>query len=79
MNIMFLTSSSGTHIIPLKPLIDELLRKGNNIFCLGTISNKAKIESYGVSFIEYPFNMEPNQLSNSKTNEMMLRVNKLWK
>lgn len=54
MNILFLTSSSYSHIICLKSLIKHLLQNKESVFCISTIENKSLIEDFGAKFIQYP-------------------------
>lgn len=58
MNIMIFASTPISHIFPLKPLVAELLKRGNKVYCLSCIERKELIESYGCVFLEYPFNFE---------------------
>lgn len=54
MNILFLTSSSYSHIVCLKNIIEHLVGRKDSVFCLSTSENKDFIEEYGATFIQYP-------------------------
>lgn len=78
MNILFLASTPYSHIIPLQPLIVELLLRGNTVYCVSDKKNKKIIESFGARFIEYPFDFEKD-LRNIDYQKLMNEVNSLWK
>lgn len=78
MNVLLLTQSSGSHIIPIKPLVTELKKKNHIVYCLSTINNKGLIKEVGAKFIEYPFNLVPDQEKNRQAIDMMEKVNQLW-
>ena len=78
MNIMIFASTPISHIYPLKPLIDELIAKGNNVYCLSTSDRKELIESYKAKFIPYSFDFERNALINLNLSDKMFELEYLW-
>ena len=59
MNILFLTSSSYSHIICLKNVIQHLLNRKETIFCMSTSENQKMLEKFGARFISYPNSITP--------------------
>ena len=77
MNIMIFASTPISHIFPLKPLVAELLKRGNKVYCLSCIERKELIESYGCVFLEYPFNFEKKGLP-LNLGEKLYELEYLW-
>lgn len=59
MNILFLTSSSYSHIICLKNVIKHLVNRKETIFCMSTPENQKILEEFGAKFISYPDSIIP--------------------
>lgn len=78
MNMLIIASSPISHIIPLKPLILELVMKKNNVYCISVGKNKKRIESYGATFIEYPFHIQPASTNRYSIKKLMSEVNQMW-
>ena len=51
MNVLFLASTPYSHIIPLHPLITELISKGNKVYCMSDKKNEELIKSFGAIFV----------------------------
>ena len=77
MNVLFLASTPYSHIIPLHPLITELISKGNKVYCMSDKKNEELIKSFGAIFVEYPFDFE-RDLCGIDYKEVMDDVNQLW-
>lgn len=58
--ILFFTHKPISHLIPIIDLIESLIKKGNKIYCLGYKEREAFFQERGVTFIEYPKDIEKN-------------------
>lgn len=79
MKALFLMSSPRSHIIPVEPLIKELLNKKCIVYCMSTKNNQEMIERFGGTFLEYPDFIEPASCNNLDLNNVMEKTNEFWK
>ena len=78
MNALIIASSPISHIIPIKPLVKELISKKIKVYCISVRKNKERIESYGAEFIEYPFIIQPASTNKYSIKKLMAEVNQMW-
>ena len=55
---MFFTSPAYGHILPIAPIITELIKRGCEVTCYSSTRFEKEITSWGAEFIEYPFDAD---------------------
>lgn len=76
MKCLVLCSSPISHIIPLQPLIKHFSENNVEVYAISTLKNKERLERYGATFVEYPFDFTGGSKLDNVL-EMSKKFNKL--
>ena len=54
-NILFFTTPAYGHIIPIAPIVKELIKNGCNVTCYSSFQFEKEITTWGAKFLDYPY------------------------